>query len=156
MRIVRHEKLQTDALRGAYSDELCALLCALVTRDPSQRATLTSILSWPLLQPFRPGEMDAPIASGQPSAPVSAKVEAVRPSRAEREREAFGAEALAAAQAIQGSFRQSRHTARHDRRPLSIVRAPVTMRATDQEMQSSKPAPLQIPRVMIAKESKTP
>ena len=59
MRVVRKERLQTEGLRGHYSEELCALLSALVTRDPAKRVSVSSVLSWPPM--LRAGAQEAEV-----------------------------------------------------------------------------------------------
>ena len=54
MRHISRGVLQTEGLRKHYSDGLCALLCALVSRDPAKRPSLASVLEWPIMQARAP------------------------------------------------------------------------------------------------------
>lgn len=93
MRVVRAERLQVHGFRAHYSDELCALLCALVSRDPTRRPTMLSVISWPLMQCHAVQNGVKPIVS-HPSA------------------EPAGTELHAAATAIQQSVRLTRRDCR--------------------------------------------
>lgn len=86
MRVISAQRLNTDRARAHYSMELCALLSALVTRDPSKRPSCASVLSWPVMRRHLS-------ANRVPPAPAAGL--------------AFGADAHVAAHAIQRSFRRS-------------------------------------------------
>ena len=90
MRVVRTEKLCVDGLRSRYSDELCALLCALTARNPGERPTFSSILQWPLMQ----GPTEAALHN-----------RSLRP--AQQQQQINDSRIHIAAQAIQRSFRGS-------------------------------------------------
>lgn len=93
LRVISGGRLNTEYIRGHYSDELCAMLCALVTRDPNKRPSCASILDWPIMRRHAP---PAPA----PPPPTMIQRLAVRDAPA-------GADAHAAAEAIQRSFRDS-------------------------------------------------
>ena len=107
MRHISRGVLQTEGLRKYYSDGLCALLCALVSRDPAKRPSLASVLEWPIMQACAPG---APLPWVVPphASPTA-------------QDEPMGAEKHVAAQVLQRSFRRERPSAAALFRPLAPV-----------------------------------
>ena len=87
MRHISNSTLDTDALRPYYSDSLCALVCALVSRDPASRPSLASVLEWPIMRSFAPAGAEGVLPSLVPPT---------------------GIEKHAAAQVLQRSFRRDR------------------------------------------------
>ena len=50
MRRITTEALDIDALTGRYSDGICTVLSALLTKDATHRPALRHLLEWPVLQ----------------------------------------------------------------------------------------------------------
>ena len=48
MHRIATETLDVEALRGRYSDGICTVLSALLTKDPMRRPALRHVLTWPL------------------------------------------------------------------------------------------------------------
>lgn len=103
--------IRTDALSArGYSEGLCALVCALLSRNPAIRPTFASVLEWPLF-----------------ASPPGA-VQRVQPAQIPEHAHAdpTGAERHAAAMAIQRSFRRTEQEC-EDRIPVLNAREPAKL-----------------------------
>ena len=85
MRYIARDVLQVDGLRKYYSAELCALLVALVSRDPMNRPSLASVLEWPVMRDSAWGREHArflpKVKRGPSMAPSRSAPRSTRPRR---------------------------------------------------------------------------
>ena len=98
MRRISRDELQTAGLHKHYSVSLVALVAALCAREPGDRPSLASVLSWPMLREYAPPPQALPRIQQQPSR--------------QRQAEPAGIDQHAAALAIQRSFKRSANAKR--------------------------------------------
>ena len=121
MRYIARDVLQVDGLRKYYSAELCALLVALVSRDPMNRPSLASVLEWPVMRDS---------AWGREHARFLPKVKRGPSDGAEP----LGSEKHAAAQVLQRSFKRS-----FGKRAAAPKPAPVELSEGEVELDATLP-----------------
>ena len=97
MRQISGGRIDTSGVRGRYSSGLCALLHALLAKNPAERPSMNALLRWPVLRAVAP----LPDEGLEPCAA------AATPESPDAPDAAAGADAHAAAAAISHAFQRS-------------------------------------------------